>query len=242
MKGKKGKCKSTISGNNERTKLTPRCQPLRSCWWGWLGWGRIRSGACLIAFGSIFLEPLRPALPQPYCNPTSHSHLRVFGLAELLFLCPPSSLICSFPGAPTSMSLWKGKPEPCLFWSMGWTFELGLIFESVGQIAGIALPVLTPKKYFCTNGMCNGLVSWAFIGIAPRSAMLLSRHQDAEAEQVWEGQEMQWSHGPNVLREGWASLYFMSPLFLSHSVSLLLPFSVFRFFNGTGTLSCAKAR
>lgn len=84
-----------------------------------------------------------------------HSHLRVFGFARLLFLCPPSSLICGFPGAPTSMSLWKGKPEPCLFWSMGWTFELGLFFESVGQIAGIALPVLTPKKCFCTNGMCN---------------------------------------------------------------------------------------
>lgn len=43
--------------------------------------------------------------------------------------------------------------------SMGWTFEPGLIVESVGQIAGMVLPILTPKKYFCTNGVRNGLVS-----------------------------------------------------------------------------------
>lgn len=157
MKRKKGEC--TIGGNNERTELTPRCQPLRSV---------DRDGLGGDASG---LEPVRWRLEASLCSLSGRlSHSLTATSLRFLFSESLAWPGCSFSVLPVPLSVvFQGHPQACLCGrvnlslagsgSMGWTFELGLIFESVGQIAGIALPILTPKKYFCTNGICNGLIS-----------------------------------------------------------------------------------
>lgn len=157
--------------------------------------------------------------------------------------------VCSFSDLEVPFSvIFQGYPQACLCvrvnlslacsGSIGWTFELRGWFLRVWGKYQQALPVLASKKYVCTSGMGNDLVSWAFIGIAPKSVILLSQNQDAEG---WAGL-VRTENGvrENLMAQmccesGELLLYFVSTLFSSYSVSLFLPFSVFRYFNGTRT-------